>query len=73
MSAWRFEDRGDPVEIELRLLPPVPFVGDAKDGQGKPVAGAIVQMEEASYRGIGDVSTQLHVIEQVVRRTSLEH
>jgi hypothetical protein len=72
-SALRFEDRGDPGAIELRLLPPVPFVGDVKDGQGKPVAGAIVQMDEASYRGIGDKYTpQLHVIEPVVRGTPLE-
>jgi protocatechuate 3,4-dioxygenase beta subunit len=71
-SALRFEDRGDPGEIELRLLPPVPFMGDVKDGQGKPVAGAIVQMDEASYSGIGDKYTQLHAIEPVVRGTPLE-
>jgi protocatechuate 3,4-dioxygenase beta subunit len=71
-SAWRFENRGDPDEIELRLLPPAPFVGDVRDGEGKPVAGAIVQMNEGSCRGIGDKYTQLYVMEEVVRGTPLE-
>ena len=71
-SAFRFENRGDPGETELRLLPPVPFVGEVRDGAGKPVAGAVVQVVEASFRGIGDKDTQLWVLEWVVRGTPLE-
>jgi protocatechuate 3,4-dioxygenase beta subunit len=72
VSAFRFENHGDPGETELRLLPPVPFVGDVRDGEGKPVAGAVVQVVEASCRGLGDKYTQLWVIECVVRGTPLE-
>jgi hypothetical protein len=71
-SAWRFEDRGDPGEIEFRLFPPVPFVGDVRDGGGKLVGGAIVQMNDASCRGIADRYVQLYVMEWVVRGTPLQ-
>jgi len=71
-SAWRLEDLGDPDEVELRLLPPVPFVGDVRDREGNPVAGAVVQMDQAWYRGIGGKSAHRQVNERVVRGTPLE-
>jgi hypothetical protein len=50
----------------------VPFVGVARDRDGKPVAGATARIEYAQYPGSDGPDTRLNVIEPIVRGTPLE-
>jgi Carboxypeptidase regulatory-like domain len=67
---------GHPVPLEgevmIQLTRPVPFVGLVKDGQGQPIAGAVVRIRNVQYPGEGGKPIGLNVLKGVLSGTPLE-
>lgn len=67
---------GHPVPLEgevmIQLTRPVPFVGLVKDGEGKPIAGAAVRIQNVQYPGDGGKPIGFNVLKGVLSGTPLE-